>query len=387
MGINIITLLNTMDKNTKRFGLLVVVLLIIAGIWSLSGSASREEGPIRIGFIGPLTGDAASIGESMRNVVTMAVDEVNAKGGQQYEVIYEDGKCSGPASASAAQKLINVDKVQFIIGGICSGETLGAAPIAEAAGVVLLSPVSSSPDITGSGDFIFRVFASDASTGTKMAETVWNRGHKSVAVISEQTDYSQALKEVFETRYQELGGTIVISEGYASSAKDFRSQLAKVKAANPDALYLVPQSPASGQVLLAQLKETGISAPLFANELVTTESFLTSGVSEGIVFAEVTFDKEASEAKYFLDGYVARFGTIDTNTPSVYMASGYDAVFLLTDLITELGAKPGRVKDALYKVSGRAGAAGPLTIDQNGDAVREYVLKQVRGGKIVPITD
>jgi len=375
-----------MNRNTKLTGIAVLIVVILGG-WYLAKGEPADTGPIKIGFIGPLTGDAASIGESTRNAVVMAIDEVNAEGGRQYEVIYEDGKCAGPASASAAQKLIHVDKVEFIIGGICSGETLGAAPIAEAAGVVLLSPVSSSPDITNAGDFVFRVFASDATSGSKMAETTWKRGHKNVAVISEQTDYSQALRKVFEERFKELGGTIVISEGYPSSAKDFRSQLAKIKATNPDAIYLVPQTPASGEVLLAQVKESGITTPLFSNELVTTESFLTSGVSEGILFAEVNFDKESPEASMFLKKFAGRFGDINANTPPVYVASTYDAVHLLTDLIEEHGTNPKRVRDALYKVSDRPGAAGPLLIDENGDAVREYVLKQIQGGEIVPITN
>ncbi|MES2225452.1 MAG: penicillin-binding protein activator [Patescibacteria group bacterium] len=375
-------------NSKKRTFAAVLALIVLAGAvwWGTARTAPQSSGVIKIGFIGPLTGDAAPIGESTRNAVVSAIDEVNASSTQKYEVIYEDGRCDGPTSASAAQKLINIDKVKFIIGGICSGETLGAAPVAEAAHIILLSPVSSSPDITKAGDYIFRTFASDATSGQKVAEAIWSRGYRSIAVISEQTDYAQALKDIFEARFKELGGTIVTSEGYETTSKDFRSQLTKAKAANPDALYLVPNTSASGQILLSQVKDMGITTPLFSNELVTTPSLLTSGVSNGVIFAEVNFDKNSPAAAAFLDAYTKRFGTMDPSSPPIYGASTYDSVHLLTDLITTYGSNPDTVKGALYAVKDRPGAAGQLTIDRNGDAVREYVLKQVVNGQIVPVT-
>ena len=127
--------------------LIVIVVVIWAGWALLDKAPEAEAGPIMIGFIGPLTGDAAAYGEPERDVVALAVEEINAAGGingRQISVIYEDGKCDGTASASAAQKLVNVDKVKVIIGGFCSGETLGAAPIAEQNKVILISPSSTS---------------------------------------------------------------------------------------------------------------------------------------------------------------------------------------------------------------------------------------------------
>jgi branched-chain amino acid transport system substrate-binding protein len=372
--------------NMPKWLVWVFGLIVLAALgWMLFGSQEENQEVVKIGFIGALTGDGAPIGEAARNAAMIAIDEINAEGGQQYEVIYEDGKCSGPTSASAAQKLISVDKVQLIIGGMCSSETLGAAPIAEEAKIVLLSPVSSSPDITKAGDYVFRTFASDATSGTKIAETIWSRGLKKIAVISEQTDYSLALKNVFEARYKELGGEVLISEGYASATKDFRSQLSKIRATNPEAIYLVPQTPASGEILLAQLNESGLTVPRFSNELVTTPSLLDSGLSDGIVFAEVNFNTEAPGARMFIDKYTSRFGELSPNSPPIYAASTYDAVYLLTDLITEHGVNPDRIKNALYKVKDRPGTVGKLTIDANGDALREYILKQVANGTIVPV--
>src|SRR3989338_6431973 len=122
---------------------------------ALTACQSGGSGPIKIGFIGPLTGDIAGIGADMLNGVQVAVDEVNADGGingRQIELIAEDGRCNGADAASAAQKLVNVDNVFAIVGAGCSSETLAAAPIVNDGKVVMISPVSSSPEVSAAGD-------------------------------------------------------------------------------------------------------------------------------------------------------------------------------------------------------------------------------------------
>lgn len=375
-------------NKSALWGIVVLVILFVGWVLYKGNPGQSETGPIKVGFIGPLTGDAAAIGESLKNAVTIATDEVNAAGGvsgRQVEVTYEDGKC-GNAAASAAQKLINVDKVKYIIGGACSGETLAAAPVAESSKVILLSPVSSSPDITTAGDYIFRNYASDASSGNKIAQAMFDKGYKKVAVVAEQTDYAQALRKVFEKTYTDLGGTIVASEGYSTDNKDFRTLLAKIKTSGAEAVYLVPQSPAAGQILLQQIKTAGITLPRYSNELVTTDSFLKSGISEGIVYAEVAFDKDAPASKAFFDTYVARYKTVDANTTPVYVASAYDAAKILFEIIGRAGDNADKVKAALYAIKDRAGVAGSLTMDANGDAIKEYSLKVISGNKPQPYT-
>src|SRR5438309_1367757 len=129
-----------MNSTLKTFLSIIAVLVIIGAGYLLfkapvpqAPQVANNE-PIKIGFIGPLTGDGAVYGEPYRNMVVMAVEEINKAGGvdgKSIEVVYEDGKCNGKDGANAAQKLVNVDKVQVIIGGVCSSETLAAVPVAE----------------------------------------------------------------------------------------------------------------------------------------------------------------------------------------------------------------------------------------------------------------
>src|SRR3989338_295532 len=130
---------------------------------------AQQQGTYKIGVMLPLTGDGAAYGLPIQKSIKIALDEVNAKGGvngRMLEPVYEDSKCNPKDGNAAAQKLVNVDKVKVIIGGVCSGETMGAAPITEANKVILISPSATSPDITDKGgDFVFRLSPSDAFAG------------------------------------------------------------------------------------------------------------------------------------------------------------------------------------------------------------------------------
>ncbi len=373
-----------MNSTAKWILGLIVLVVVVGGWYFLQGKTTpTETGPIKVGFIAPLTGDLGSFGESVRQTVMLAVQETNDAGGingRQVEVIYEDGQCD-KAAADAAQKLINVDGVNYILGGVCSGETLAAAPIAEKNHVILFSGISSSPDITGAGDYVFRSFASDATSGNKAAQAMKERGYKKVAVISVRNEYAQALRNVFETTYKGLGGDVVASEGYVTDNKDFRTLLAKIKVSGAEALYLIPGGPVDGQALLQQIKNAGITLPKYSNELITTPSILKTGLADNVVYTEVVFDQNAPAAKAFFDSYIAHYKMVDPTTPPVYLASAYDAAKILFETIGKCGDTADQVKACLYQVKDRVGAAGSLTMDSNGDAIKEYVLKTIKNGK------
>ena len=151
-----------------------------------------QQGTYKVGVMLPLTGDGAAYGLPIQKSIKIALDEVNAKGGvngRMLEPVYEDSKCNPKDGNAAAQKLVNVDKVKVIIGGVCSGETMGAAPITEANKVILISPSATSPDITKVGDFVFRVAPSDAYAGTVAAQYAYNElSARKAAIIAENTN-------------------------------------------------------------------------------------------------------------------------------------------------------------------------------------------------------
>lgn len=346
-------------------------------------TTAEETGPIKVGAILPLTGDGAAYGDPMQKVAQIALEKANAEGGTQIEFIWEDGKCNGADAANATRKLIEVDKVKVIYGGFCSSETLAMAPIAEKAGVVVLSPGSSSPDITTAGDYIFRNYPSDATQGRVLAEESTRRGYKKVAILSEQNDYTLGIQKVFEEKFTASGG-IVDVQTYLPSDSDFRTPLLKLKAGEPDALFINPQTPAKADLAFKQLEEMDWDVALIGNDVVAGFQDLIEKFAdtlEGMLVAEFSFDRNnpafiALEEKYKENtGEELPYGT--------YASTSYDAVFIIKEALTAAGNDADGVKAYLYNIDGRKGLGGTLIIDENGDPKAGHQLEEVKGGKVV----
>ena len=348
---------------------------------------AKPQGSYKIGVMLPLTGDGAAYGLPIQKSVKIALDEVNAKGGvngKLLEAVYEDSKCNPKDGNAAAQKLVNIDGVKVIIGGACSGETLGAAPIANDNKVVMLSPSATSPDITlKGGDFLFRLAPSDAYAGVVASDYAYKElKAKKAAIISETTDYAQGLRKVFKDNFAKLGGEIAADETYNPEDTDFRTQVTKVKAAGPDVIYLLPQAPAKGVLLVKQLKEAGIKTQLLTAEVIIGRNVIKDNAAdlEGLVGIEQKFDEKAPKAASLLAKY--RQQAKEEPPFPGYMSGAYDAVYLLSDAIAKNGYDGEKIRDYLYGVKNWEGAVGKVTIDRNGDVVLDFSVEQVKNGEL-----
>lgn len=370
-------------KNIKIIaGLIVVVIVLVSGYMVISKPVSTE--PIKIGFIAPLTGDAAVYGIDERNATTLAVDEINANGGikgRKIEVIYGDGRCSGKDAANEAQKLVNVDQVKVIIGGGCSSETLAAAPITEAGKVILFSPFSSSPDITNAGDYVFRNYPSDADVVKQQAQSVFNAGYKKVAIISENSDYAISSKTIFIAEIKKLGGEIVADEVFKSGERDFKTSILKLKTANPDAIFINPQSGVTGGLLLKQLREAGVTTQTFSYFVFgDKDAIKTAGSAiNGMIYFD-TAGLTTAKGQAFNDKYIARFGPIQSSAYGV--GAQYDAVYILANAIGKCGENTTCIKNYLYNMPLYEGVIGKYNFDSNGDikGISALVPKIVKDG-------
>lgn len=345
-----------------------------------------DTSPIKIGVMYPLTGDAAAYGLPIQKTTQIALEEINAKGGvdgRKLELIYEDSKCNPKDGNSAAQKLVNIDKVKVIIGGVCSGETLGAAPITEAGKVILISPSATSPDVTNAGDYVFRVAPSDAYAGVVASDYAFKElKAKKAAIISESTDYAQGLKRVFKENFAKLGGTVVADEVYNPDDTDFRTQITKAKAANPDVIYLLPQTVPKAVLLVKQIKEAGIKTQLLTAEVLIGRNVVKENAVnfEGMIGIEQKYDDKAPKSAALLAKYKQEMRE-EAPFPG-YMSGAYDIVYLLADAIAKNGYDSDKIKAYLYGVKGYEGAVGKLTIDENGDPIMEYSIKQAKNGEL-----
>ncbi|TSC78018.1 MAG: branched-chain amino acid transport system substrate-binding protein [Parcubacteria group bacterium Gr01-1014_24] len=370
----------------------VVAILIIWGISSMSGKkgVGGEASTIKIGVILPLTGDAAVYGEPGQNVIALAADEINQAGGvnsKPLQMIFEDGKCSGPSAASAAQKLVNADKVQVIIGGFCSSESLAAEPIATAARVLLFSPGSSSPDLTGKSQYFVRNYPSDSTQGKVLADVSYNdKGWKTVAFMQEQLDYPLGIYKAFDANFSAFGGK-TLKEEFPSSTTDFRSSLTKLKAQNPDALFIDTQTPAVAMRILKQMTELKWKVPLLVSDAVTgdAKTVLDNKVAlEDTLGAEFSTDPNNPTFKHLLDAYKAKYSA-DTPYQS-YGQTEYDSVYILAEGIKAVGNNGQKLSKWIRTLKDWDGASGKVTIGSNGDVAGGHVPKVIKNGAVMLYT-
>jgi len=357
---------------------LVLALLVVS---CAPTKEATESGPVKIGFVGPLTGVAANYGQNALIAAQLAVEEVNAAGGvngREIQLVSEDDKCEGKSAATAVNKLISVDDVPVVIGSLCSAATLAFTDIAEQNQRIVIAYGASSPLITDAGDFIFRDFPSDAAQGVFAAQHLWDKGYKTVAIVSCLDDYCQGLSDVFQSTFESLGGTVVARDSFEKGASDFRTQLAKAQNAKPDVLYAIAFTD-DAISLLRQKEEMGFDAPVFSSELFGDPAIpeaLGSAV-DGVQFS-VPFTPENKE---FLTKMEERLNGKDL---TVGEQNAYDAVKIVAMLMNQGATTPEQLRDALYAMPPYEGTSGVVAFDENGDLKNPaYSIKEYKDGGIV----
>lgn len=369
--------------------ILVVIILIFIGFSIFQNQTPKEAditGPVKIGVLLPLTGDAAIYGEPMRNVVQLAADEINKAGGingQPLELIFEDAKCSGKDAVSAMQKLVNVDKVEVVLGGFCSSESLSAVPIAELEKVFLLSGGSSSPDLTGISKYFARNYPSDSTQGTILADIAYqDKGWREVAFIMEQLDYPLGIYNSFSSRFEELGGEVT-KEEFPAEATDFRTILTKIKALDADAVFVDTQTASSAARIFKQMSELDFQPALLLSDAISGD-IPTVGehkaILEGALAAEFGIDEDNPKFQNLIASYRTTYNVEEVPYQS-YSQTVYDAVYMIADAVGEVGYDGEKIAGWFAKVKNWEGASGSITL-KNGDPVAGHVPKVIKDGKV-----
>ena len=328
--------------------------------------------PFRIGAMDALTGVGESYGNPILNAKLLAVEEINAAGGingRMLELIPEDSKCAAQDAITAYNKLTDVDGVKIILGTTCSGAMLGAAPLAEREGVIMLSASATSPDIAGAGDYIFRTAINDLQLGIDTGNTLHADGIHHLATITEATDYAEGARRTTVARLEELGGHVVAEESYASDVTDFRTQLTKLISANPDGIFLAAQGEFSGGTIIKQLRDLGYEGPIYSEVVPTQPEALgiAGAAATGLKAIVPNPDLQTQTGKDFLANYEARFGTVATLP--WFQGSAYDDVYIAAECLsrTDDDQDSAGVRDCLYDLTWSGAIGDGYTFDANGD--------------------
>ena len=345
--------------------------------------ASAQD--ILVGEYASLTGSEATFGINSDNGVQLALQDINNAGGvlgRKIKLIVEDDQSKPSQASSAVEKLISSDKVVAVLGEIASSRSLEAAPICQRAKIPMISPGSTNPTVTQTGDYIFRVCFIDPFQGTVMAKFALDTLHaKKVAVLSDVTsDYSKGLSQYFTEYYKSHGGQIVIERSYSGGGKDkdFRAQLTAIRDAHPDAIF-VPGYYTEAGLIGKQAHVLGLKVPLLGGDGWDSPKLaeIAGSALDGCYFSThfSAADKSPTVQKFVKD-YQAKFSAL----PDGMAPLGYDAMMILADAIKRAGTTDGdKVRAALAQVKDYSAVTGNISIDDKRNATKSAVVLQVHG--------
>ena len=335
--------------------------------------SAASGGPFIVGVMESLTGPGETYGNVAVRAKQMAADEINEAGGingRELKLIVEDSKCAAQDAITAYNKLTGVDGVKIILGTSCSGAMLGAAPLAEADGVVLFSALATNPDIANAGDYIFRTSMSDQQRGLETGNVMWADGVRTLATVTEATDYAEGIRRTTVQQFEKLGGTVVAEERYASDVTDFRTYLTKLVSAEPDAIHLAAQSEFTGGTIIKQLRELGYEGPIYTEDVGagTTALEIAGEAATGVKAILADIDPSNGKGQQVLQRFRERY---DYLTLSWYVGSAYDDVHITAECLRRTGDDQDAdgFRDCLYGITWSGAIGDNYSFDEYGEVV------------------
>jgi branched-chain amino acid transport system substrate-binding protein len=375
----------------RTLKLMSVVLLVAILLSACGGAAGAKE--LKIAVLAPLSGPVPTFGVSTRDGALLAVKEWNAKGGvlgMTVTAIIEDSQCTPDPAVNAANKVIDQDKVKFIIGEVCSSASIPVSEIANAKKVVQISGTSTNPSVVrdASGNvkpYTFVACYNDDTQGKVMAKFAAETLKAKTAFImyDQANDYVKGLSEYFEKYFTAAGGTIVGKETYTGKDTDFSTTLAKVAEAKPD-LVVLPDYYNIVNLVTKQAKEKGITTPFIGGDGWDSPD-LDPVSADGGYF---TNHYSPTEARPAVQNFVKSYGEAykddkgNPKVPDALAALAYDATNIMLQAIKDTGvADPTKVKDTIAKGKFEA-VSGTITFDAFHTPIKPVTVIMIKGGKV-----
>mgnify|MGYP000855442103 CR=1 FL=1 len=372
------------NKLTSR-RLVGILLVLLAVVCFTAVPVFAAE--IKIGLITSLTGPVSTYGQSVNNAVQMAVDEINAAGGingHKINLVVRDDKGDATEAANVTRYFIDREQVALIVGPVITPCVMAAAPIAQEAGMPLITPTATADTITAIGDYIFRAAFKDSLQGSAMARFAReNLGLNTAAIIYDiANDYSVGLMNEFKKTFEELGGRVLTTQSYTTGDRDFSAQLTSILIANPQCLFIPDYHSAAGPILL-QASQFGISAVKLGVDGWDSPDLkpLSGGNDEGGYFINHYSPYDTRPAtQEFVNKYRSKYG----EDPDALAALGYDAMQIVRAALAQANSTdPVAIRDALGAVKGVTAATADIDMDPEGTPYKPLVIVQIKDGAAV----
>jgi branched-chain amino acid transport system substrate-binding protein len=384
---------------------MAVVCLGLFGVSPLAAQkeAAKEAPPVKIGLIAELTGELTAVGASCKKAAELAVNRFNEAGGvriggqnHRIELVIEDSGTDPERAAAAVKKLIEQDKVLAIIGPNASGNAIPAADAAERAGVLLITPWSTSPKTTLDAEtgkpkkYVFRACFTDTFEGQILAK--FAREHfkaTRAAVLYEDIGYGALKGQTgqFPKSFEAAGGKVAALEKYPSGAQDFTPQLTRIKAAAPDVLFL-PGYYKDIPLQANQAAAVGLKLPVLGSDAWGTGE-LTRACGTACEGFYLCSHYSPDSANPLTKKFVALYRSQFLETPDDVAALTYDAFGLLAQALAK-SPKPDRemVRKGMSQIRSFQGATGEIRfLPGSGDPLKEAVILRIQEGKFVWAAD
>jgi branched-chain amino acid transport system substrate-binding protein len=377
----------------KSFGLLIVLIMLATALAACGGGGGdcpegdtcvevKKGEPIRIGWMMVVSGGDASLGTDTKRGVEIAIDDKGQLLGHDIELVGEDELCNAEGGQTAATKLASDTKLTAVVGSNCSSAARAAIPIMCGAGIPMISPSNTAPDLTDPARppeywCYMRTAHNDNVQGAAMADYAWGAGFKKAATVHDGSIYADKLQQVFAARFKELGGEIVAQEAVGPDDTDMKPMLTRVAAAGPELIYYPIFIKAGGQITKQAREVPGLETVQLAGaDGIFSPDFLSAAGDAALGFNWSSPDFSAFGAGYadFLAAHEAKYGE---KTLAPFHAHAYDAANIVFAAIEKvaIGDKNGgdlliprkALHAAMAATANFSGLTGNLTCNATGD--------------------
>ena len=366
--------------NARILVMAVVIMAIIAAAASfrLTGNATNNSStPIRIGALLILSGEGSSWGIAERNGIDMAVERINAVGGingRTVEIVYQDDR-GDPTAAVNGFRNLEASNIRMIIGTTWSRTGLAVAPLANASGIIMISPSLGVAEFNEQSPYLFNLWPHDFLLSERLAELIYERGYRNVAVIGAQEVWVRDQTEAFTQRFGQLGGTMLVFEPVTTD-RDLRTEATRIRNSDIDAVVYLTDGVQVGTIMAQRIREQGIELSSFSVTLTQDDITASRNAYDGTIFLS-----SLTPSPEFEQEYESSFGLLEIGGDSAY-----DAVMLLAQAIRETNSTDNVVlADYLNGVREFDGVSGHLVADGRGGFTRPYATMLIVNGTAVRI--
>ena len=371
-----------------RLALTLATLLLIA-----VSAGAQAPPPIRIGFASAMSGPAAITGEGVRWGATLAVEEINAKGGvmgRKLEAFFADNKAQPGEAVSAVRKLVDVDQVDVIIGQTHSGACLGAMPVVKELGVPMVIEACSHPQIRalsgkGGNEWTFRVALDDEIMAYTFARYMARQGVKSSSILAMNNDFGRGAANAYDAAFKKANVKLLSTEFFDPGQPDYRPVLTRLKRANPETILAVILA-SDGAPFMRQFRELGLTQRVFSRGSLGSAEFLyqvrdNPKIGDGVI-----------EASYWITGldpewdkkWTERYKVPPRIHGSLAAITLKWAVVPALEIALKKHGKANRqtIRTALEEVDVKDSPLGPIKFDANHQAWINMILIEIRDGQL-----